>query len=253
MFRVAKATSPMSIGTWTLTGFTAAAGLAATAQVAAESDVAPGPACTLARAASLPAAALGAGLSTYTAALFPATSTPLWAAAPRALAARFGASSVGSGAMALWLGERDDDLRARLETLAAAALAIDLVGDTVSAVIYRRTGVAPALSGRNGFVEKVLATGLGAAVPLGLYAASRLAGYRPTRRDGTLAALAVLAGSALLRVSIKAGDTSARRPDVSFRFMQPDNLPEKRSSLVLLSSAQDDFTGRASAGSKAVA
>jgi hypothetical protein len=25
---------------------------------------------------------------------------------------------------------------------------------------------------------------------------------------------------------IKAGETSARRPDVSFRFMQPDNLPE---------------------------
>ena len=225
MFRVAKGTSPMSIGTWILVSFSGAASLSAAAQFAADRGV--GPARGIARAASLPAALTGAGLATYTAALLAATSTPLWAAAPRALAVRFGSSAIASGAMALWLGERDGGLKRRLETLAAAALAVDLASDAVSAVIYRRSGVAPALSGPAGMVEKVLATGLGAALPLGLYAASRLAGYRPTRNQGALAALAVLAGGALLRISmIKAGETSARRPDVSFRFMQPDNLPE---------------------------
>ncbi|WP_336487927.1 NrfD/PsrC family molybdoenzyme membrane anchor subunit [Methylobacterium nigriterrae] len=226
MFRVAKGTSPMSIGTWILTGFTGVASLTAAAQFAADRSIAPGPARTLARAASLPAAALGAGLSTYTAALFAATSTPLWAAAPRSLAVRFGASAVASGAMALWLGERDGGLRRRLETLAAVALAVDLAGDVVSAAVYRRRGVAPALAGTAGAVEKVVATGLGAALPLGLYAAARLTGRRPGRGEGALAALAVLVGGAALRVAIiKAGETSARRPDVSFRFMQPDNLP----------------------------
>ncbi|MGU3537677.1 NrfD/PsrC family molybdoenzyme membrane anchor subunit [Methylobacterium sp. A54F] len=227
MFRVAKATSPMSIGTWILTGFIGAATLSATAQFAADRGVAPGPARATARAAGLPAALAGAGLSTYTAALLAATSTPLWAAAPRALAVRFGASSVASGAMALWLGERDGGLRRRLETLAAAALALDLAGDAASAVIYRRKGVAAALTGRAGFAEKVLATGLGAALPLGLIAAARLSGRPLSPRAGTVAALAVIAGSAILRTAIiKAGAASAERPDISLRYAQPDNLPE---------------------------
>ena len=39
--------------------------------------------------------------------------------------------------------------------------------------------------------------------------------------------LSVVAGSLLLRVSMMAaGDESARRPEVSFRFSQPENLPK---------------------------
>ncbi|GEP07454.1 NrfD/PsrC family molybdoenzyme membrane anchor subunit [Methylobacterium oxalidis] len=226
MFRVAKATSPMSIGTWILVGFSGCAALTAAAQYASDRGAAPRTARAAARAASLPAAVLGAGLSTYTAALLAATSTPLWAAAPRALAVRFGASAVACGAAALWLGERDGGLARRLETLAAAALAVDLAGDAVSAIAYRRKGVAPAMAGPAGTLEKVVGTGLGAALPLALYAASRLAGRRPPAL-GTLAALAILVGGAAFRTSIiRAGATSAERPDVSFRFMQPDNLPD---------------------------
>ncbi|AWN43019.1 NrfD/PsrC family molybdoenzyme membrane anchor subunit [Methylobacterium durans] len=227
MFRVAKATSPMSIGTWILVGFSGCAALTAAAQFADDRGVGPGAARTIARGASLPAAFLGAGLTTYTAALLAATSTPLWAAAPRALAVRFGASAIAYGAAFLWLGERDGGLARRLETLAAAALAVDLAADAAATAAYRAKGVAPALSGPAGTVEKVMGTGLGAALPLALYAASRLAARRPPPRLGTLAALAILAGGAAFRIGIlKSGAESASRPDVSFRFMQSDNLRE---------------------------
>ncbi|WP_165937942.1 NrfD/PsrC family molybdoenzyme membrane anchor subunit, partial [Methylobacterium segetis] len=54
MFRVAKATSPMSIGTWILIGFSGAATLAAAAQFAGDRGVAPRASRAAARAASLP-------------------------------------------------------------------------------------------------------------------------------------------------------------------------------------------------------
>src|SRR3978361_2341534 len=106
MLRIAKRTSPMSIGTWILMGFSVFAGLSAAAQFV--SDRAPGLRWMrrVAQVADVPAAVAGAGLSTYTATLLSATSTPLWAAAPRALAVRFGASSVAAGAASLSPVER---------------------------------------------------------------------------------------------------------------------------------------------------
>ncbi|MGY2049817.1 NrfD/PsrC family molybdoenzyme membrane anchor subunit [Methylobacterium sp. JK268] len=230
MLRVAKSTSPMSIGTWILMGFSGCAGLSAAAQFAADRGIAPGAMRGLARAAGVPAALFGAGLSTYTAALLSATSTPLWAAAPRALAVRFGASSMAAGAAALAMGEPEGPRRDALHGIATAALAVELAGDSAAALAYRRTGVAPATRGPAGMTETVGAVGLGVLLPLGLYAAERVMrarGRRPPPELSLAAGLAVLAGSALLRVSVMAaGDESAARPDVSFRFAQPENLPE---------------------------
>ena len=71
----------------------------------------------LARVTQIPAAVAGAGLGTYTAALLSATSTPLLAAAPRLMAARFASSSVMAGASALSLGEGSARRRRRLDAL----------------------------------------------------------------------------------------------------------------------------------------
>jgi hypothetical protein len=126
-----------------------------------------------------------------------------------------------------WLGEADEGRRRALETLGAAALAVELAAGAVSEATYRRTGVAAATESKSGRTEKVLATGLGVAVPLGLYLLSRATGRRPCRVSGAAVAIGVMAGSALLRVSmIESGAVSARRPDVSLRFTQPENLPE---------------------------
>ncbi|MBV9747256.1 MAG: polysulfide reductase NrfD [Acetobacteraceae bacterium] len=226
MLRVAKHTSPMSIGTWILMSFTAFSGIAAVAQFIA--DRVPGLHWMrgAARVGAVPAAAAGAGLSTYTAALLAATSTPLWAAAPRSLAVRFGSSSFASGAAALSLAERSGRTGRALDQIALAALAVELAGAASSHAAYKRKGVDAALDGPWGHAEKLGATGMGIVLPLGLYAASLAFNRHRSHGLSRLASAAVLGGSFLLRVSIMgAGDKSANEPEISLRFAQPENLP----------------------------
>lgn len=220
MLRIAKKTSPMSIGTWILMAFSGFSVLGAAAEFAAGRGRRWR---GLARAAHVPAALAGAGLSTYTAALLSATSTPLWAAAPRTLAVRFGASAFATGAAALSLGEPRRRTRRRLDALTMAALAAEAVAAGVSHRVYAQKGVDEALRGRWGAVERYAVNGAGTALPLSLLALSR------GRGASDLASLAVLAGGLLLRVAIMgAGDVSAADPNISFRFSQPENLPGRR-------------------------
>jgi len=78
----------------------------------------------------LPAALAGMAMSTYTGALLSATtSTPLWAAAPRRIAAAFGASAMASGAAALTIAERGreaPDIGPALDRIALVASAVEL-------------------------------------------------------------------------------------------------------------------------------
>ena len=226
MLRIAKATSPMSIGTWILMTFSGFAGVTAFAQFVA--DCAPRLAWLrrLARVSQVPAAVAGAGLGTYTASLLSATSTPLWAAAPQSLAVRFGSSSVASGAAALTLLERAPTSRRVLDALSVAALAIELAATAQSHITYRRVGVEQSLQGRWGSVDRNAATRAGVILPLGLHVAAMTLG----RQGGVLsrvAAVSALGGSLLLRVAfMAAGDVSATKPEISFRFSQPANLPK---------------------------
>jgi formate-dependent nitrite reductase membrane component NrfD len=221
MMRIAKRTSPMSIGTWILLAFTGPAMLAGGAQMVADRFPRARWPWTLARRAQIPAAVAGMGLATYTASLLAATSTPLWAAAPQSLAIRFAASSIASGAAALSLGERSRRSRRALDALAVAALATELAATMRSHETYAAAGVEESLEGGWGAVETYGVTGLGVLLPLGLKLAGTLFGS-PSRLGG----LAVIGGSFLLRVSMMAaGDDSAARPEISFRFSQPENLP----------------------------
>ena len=226
MLRIAKHTSPMSIGTWILMGFSGFAGASAAAELFSNR-------LTwlrwAARIAQVPAALTGAGLGSYTATLLAATSTPFWAAAPRMLAIRFASSSIAAGASALSLLEPDAGMRRRLDAVATVALATELVAGAVADRTYHRTGVADARNGFYGRMEQIGVTGLGCALPIALHAAGLLAGRRTARTLGAVASVATLAGSLMFRVSqIGIGDESARRPEISFRFSQPENLPDKR-------------------------
>lgn len=226
MLRIAKRTSPMSVGTWILMSFSSFACLGAAAQFL--SDRVPGLRWMrrAARVNDVPAAVAGAGLSTYTASLLSATSTPLWAAAPHSLAVRFGASSIATGAASLSLGEQSGATRRKLDVVTVAALVAELAATLASHETYRRKGVAEALDGGWGQVEKVGVTALGTALPLGLQLASFVVARRKPGILSDVASVAVLAGSLLLRVStLSIGDRSAERPGISFRFSQPDNLP----------------------------
>ena len=229
MMRIAKHTSPMSIGTWILTAFTGFAGIS----VAGEAGAALLPAWSrplraLARLGHAPAAVAGAGLSTYTATLLSATSTPYWAAAPRMLAVRFAASSTASGAAALALLEPDRAVRRRLEAVSALALAVEFGASQVAERTYEHAGVAEALKTPEGRIERIGVTGLGIVLPLGLQLAGLFTDRRTTRQLGAVASAGALLGSCLLRIStISIGIVSAKRPDISFRFSQAENLPDK--------------------------
>lgn len=218
MLRLFKATSPMSIGSWTLVAFALFSTPIALAQrlLGRRGGAA-------ARVAQVPAALAGAGLATYTASLLSATSTPLWAAAPCATAVRFAASSVAAGTAALSLGEgRRSRVGRDLDRIAVLALATELLATVTADERYRQTGVAPAMRTLPGVMEEAGAVGVGTVLPLGLHLASLTLLPRRSKFLSTLASAAILAGGAVFRIAfLAAGDESARRPDISLRFAKP--------------------------------
>jgi protein NrfD len=223
MLRVFKTTSPMSIGSWLLVGFSAASGVTAALQFIADRARWLGWLRGFASATQIPAALGGAGLGVYTASLFSATSTPFWAAAPRSLAVRFAAASVASAVAAIGLGEGRTRLGRDLDSVAVAALAMELAATLTSDESSRQTGVASVQD--DAPVTRVLGTHVGTIMPLGLLITSLLFTRRRSRVLSTAASLAILSGSLAMRIGVMSeGNESARRPDISMRFAQPDNL-----------------------------
>jgi protein NrfD len=216
MLRVFKTTSPMSFGSWLLVAFGGFGTLSAAAQFLADRARGFGWLRGLARAIQVPAALAGAGIATYTASLFSASSTPRWAAAPCSLAMRYAAASVASAAAALGLGESRSATRRDLDAIAVAALAVELAAAISDEGSQQRAGIAEATNPHT----------LGIILPLGLFAVSLLWPGRRLRALSTIAGLGVLADSLAMRIRVlDEGDESARRPELSLRFAQPDNLP----------------------------
>lgn len=224
MLRIAKRTSPMSIGTWILMAFSTFSGLTFALDLLGR--WLPG-VRKVAGITQIPAAAAGAGLSSYTASLLSATSTPLWAAAPKALAVRFGCSSMASGAAALSLHARraGHHRRARdLDTLLLASLAMELAATSVSKEVYREKGISAGLK------SDVLPTAstLGMLLPFGLHMLSAFAGRGNTRLQQVACAVALIGGLCLRVGVLETGSRSASNPQDYFRFARPQNLPEKK-------------------------
>jgi protein NrfD len=221
MLRIFRGTSPMSIGTYILSGFSVFSLSTAAAQFAGWGKAA--------RVMQIPAAAAGAGMTAYTAALLAATSTPLWAAAPEALAVEFAGSSIAAAVAALRLAGRidgDEKAAPALEGLGLTAAAAELIGAAAAERRYREAGIAEAtaINKPAGAFHRIGAIGLGAALPLAFYG-GKLAGRRPRPWLMLTASLAVLAGSFALRLSvIEAGNDSALQPRQSLRFARRENL-----------------------------
>ncbi|RZS90972.1 formate-dependent nitrite reductase membrane component NrfD [Motilibacter rhizosphaerae] len=129
MLRVAKPTSPMSVGTWILAAYGPLAGAAATAELAPllpERGVL-GLVRKLApwggRAAGLGAAAVAPALATYTAVLFADTAVPSWHEGYRELPFLFSGSALAAGAGAgLVLAPPTQTASARRLAVAGAAV-----------------------------------------------------------------------------------------------------------------------------------
>lgn len=210
MLRIFRPTSPMSIGTVILSGFAGFSGLTALAQFFSR----PGRRWPrrLARVSEVPAALTGAGMTFYTGALLAATSTPLWAAGPRLLSARFASSAMATAAAALSLAETGGKTRS-LDRLAALSTAAGSVLSAAAHANEAREGLTQASGMDAGTAsEDALARHLGHTLPLACYC---LGALLPARRQALsrAAALGVLAGGLLMRSAVfRAGNQSAREP-----------------------------------------
>ncbi|MFC7477223.1 NrfD/PsrC family molybdoenzyme membrane anchor subunit [Dankookia sp. GCM10030260] len=212
MLRILRPDSPMSWGSWLLTGFGIASAATALGDVLGERWPRTK---RLADVAQAPAAAAGAGMAVYTASLLSATSNPLWASAPAPLAAQFGAASMAGAAAALALLQRragEAGSARRLERFGNLALAAEFLAGEVAGSRWRQAGVAGPLE--QGPLASQYRIG-GKAVGLALPVAARAVG------SPVLGSLAVLAGSALLRHALlRAGDVSSKRPHDYFGATQ---------------------------------
>ncbi|KAB8159538.1 polysulfide reductase [Streptomyces sp. 3MP-14] len=198
MLRVAKPTSPMSVGSWLLAGYGPAAGLAA-------ASAATGLLPRLGTTATLAAGGLGPAIATYTGVLLADTAVPAWHEGHRELPYVFAASAATAAAgMALLAGPRGENGPAR--RVAALATGAELLA-LRSMVISAGHAGEPYRTGRPG---RLLTTARRLAV-LGTAGAALFGGR--SRAAAALSGAALVAASAATRFAIfHAGIASARDP-----------------------------------------
>ncbi len=186
MLRVLKPQSAMSVGSWTLTTFSASS---AGALLPA-----------LAKVAGTSSAAFGAMMLTYTGVLIGATAIPVWNQNVRLLPIHFAASGIASAAAMLTLMGHDEPA---LNDIAIGAAAVEtIVGAFIE--LERTPATSPLREGASGWVVRVGGV-LSGPVPLLLRTVTR----NPTWRR--VASVSAIAGSMLTRLGwIAAGRESAR-------------------------------------------
>lgn len=225
MLRIFRPTSPMSIGSWTLTAFGATTAITAASQFLAHrtgkhryEDVA----CWF----GVPAAALGGLTATYTGVLLASTSTPLWASGSRLLPALFGtsaaATATGALSIAAHLNKSPGAVMKSLEGLGVVSAAGELLVTAAIERQWQKEGVMAPLKqqpARSAYLFGY--KGLGVVAPFVIHGMS-LFFHRRSSRWSLAAAAATLAGSYLLRsIIVSAGNTSAQRAEDYLRYTQP--------------------------------
>ena len=194
MLRVAKPTSPMSIGSWTLAAFAPAAVGAAVLDTL-------GWLPTMRRLATATAAATGPVISTYTGVLLANTAIPAWVRTRRELPALFAASATAAAGAATSLLTPSSDAR----RLAVAGTVVELA---VAASMRRSLGDAAvsATTGHAGHLRHASEAS---------HVAGALVMTLGRRRCVHVAGAAlILAGSLLERYAVMAmGVDSAGRPE----------------------------------------
>jgi hypothetical protein len=208
MLRVAKPSSPMSVGTWILVAYGPGSGLAAAAELLPASLRG-----TLlgrllrqaARPAGLSAAALAPGVASYTAALLAQTAVPAWHEARRELPFVYtGSAAASGGGLGMLLAPVAEAGPAR--RLAIAGTVVELAGSRM-------------IAGRSGLVSDAYRSGRAHRLRLaaevlnvaGLIGTATVA--RRSRLGAAAAGLALLTGSVLQRFgTFEAGVASTEDP-----------------------------------------
>jgi hypothetical protein len=215
MLRIFRATSPMSIGTYVLMSFGFWSLAAFVFQLLGLA--------TLATISGVLASVSGWGMTTYTAALLSATSTPLWAATPPLLAVQFASSAIATGAatacLLAVLAAPGPGLTHAFGNIAALALLVQLIAAVCWWGVCTRLQIDGPL--RQGLWPQLALGGvgvLGIVLPILLYILANFAGTA-MGAPAVLASLLALAGGLLMRgVVLLCGNESATRPQDYFRF-----------------------------------
>ena len=207
MLRVAKPSSPMSIGTWILSAYAPGAGLAGVAELMPKRlrRTWIGRLLSwLARPAGLSAAAVAPGVASYTAVLLSQTAVPAWREAHPYLPFVFtGSAAASGGGLGMLLAPVDEAGPARRMAVAGAGLEV-----VASRLMEQRLGlVAEAYTTGKAHQLRKWSEYLTVGGALGAALARR------NRPAVALSGLALLAGSALQRFGVfEAGVESTRDP-----------------------------------------
>ncbi|HEU5007869.1 MAG TPA: NrfD/PsrC family molybdoenzyme membrane anchor subunit [Jatrophihabitantaceae bacterium] len=198
MLRVAKPTSPMSMGSWLLTAYGPLAAATAASDV---TGIAPG----VGRAAGLGAGVLGSGVASYTAVLIADTAVPAWHESRKQLPFVFvGSAATAAGGLGLLTAPCAEAGPARRAALGGAALEL-----AASNAMEHAAGLAGETfhDGKAGMMLRAAKA---------LTAGGALLGATLGRRSRAAAAVSgavLLAGSALTRFGIfEAGRASTLDP-----------------------------------------
>jgi formate-dependent nitrite reductase membrane component NrfD len=212
MLRVAKPTSPMSVGTWLVTAFGPMAGLAGAAELLAPATrsrhgALRGPARllrALAGPAGIAAAVVAPPVASYTAVLLADTATPSWSSARHELPFVFvGSAAAASGGLGMIFAPRAEAGPARRLAMAGAAVELAVEHRMEASMGLAAEPMHAGVAGRLMLASKALTAFGGAAAVLG--GRSRVA--------SVVAGTSLLAGSACTRFGIfHAGQASARDP-----------------------------------------
>jgi formate-dependent nitrite reductase membrane component NrfD len=232
MLRIVKWRSPMSMGTWALTGFGLLTGLVAASQ-AARDGLLLGRDNAVARITrALPASFLsilalpfGYFVGAYTGVLIGATSVPMWARNAVLMGPTFLSSALSTGLSAIsfvlhlggWGEKKTLEALRRAERLALVVEA----GLLAASLIRMGRWGKPLYSSK-----KLAPLFFGGTILGGILAPFALLTGRESRPRGLLASVLVLLGGLALRFAmIEGGRLSARDPQATFTFAKRENLP----------------------------
>ncbi len=207
MLRVFKPQSPMSVGVWTLLGFSGASAAAAFAGFLHDRYGPSLPVRVLKNASQAASLAFGLPFSNYTGVLIGATSIPVWNRNASDLPLHFGASGVGA---AVGLLELFGHRKSRALQVLGLGAAIFETWEGLRIESRSRESLDPLKHGASGWITRT-GGALSGPIPTILRAASLLSGNRTSSSLRRWAALSAVAGSLLTRFAwVHAGHVSAR-------------------------------------------
>ncbi len=222
MLRILKFRSPMSIGTWALSGFGMFCGLTTAHQVAKDGLLNWFPlAARLFKALPVKVieafgSFLGLVVASYTGVLLSSTAVPIWARAKHILGPLFLTSGLSTSLSALSLilslGHSSHDTLQRLDRAEVIAMTTEL-GLIASLIPTLGPLGKPLFKGRLGLLFNVGTIGGGLLLPLLTKVGFTLSGRPASRSINIAASLLALTGGFILRyVWVKAGRISADDP-----------------------------------------